>query len=584
MDELQQSLQRIYGYREFRQGQHQVIQQVLEHKNTLAIMPTGGGKSLCYQLPAIHMKGVTLVISPLISLMKDQVDALEALGIHGSYVNSTLHPEEVTHRLNAVARGEVDLLYVAPERLGDARLMKALKTAGLAFVAVDEAHCLSQWGHDFRPSYKEIPQWLEAFAPKPSVLALTATATPAVAEELQQSFHIPKEQTVHTGFARDNLTFRVMKGVDKSAYIQQYALQRKDDSGIVYTSTRREAEAIYKGLSNKGIPAGVYHGGLHEEERRAAQEAFLYDECLVMVATNAFGMGINKSNVRYVIHASMPGSMEAYYQEAGRAGRDGEAAECVLLFSAQDLRTQRFFIEQSEASDDRIEAMYGMLNDMTGYCHTDGCLVQWTLAYFGQTCPDACGRCSNCTREGEFVDRTEEAQKVLSCVIRMRESYGKTIVAQVLTGSKNQKIRQYKLHTLPTYGLLKGTAAKKVQDFIEFLLAEQYLRLTMGEYPRVKVTQKGSEVLRSERTVQQFVEQQHPVAQNDELFDTLRSCRKRLAQEEGLPPFMIFSDKTLRDMSEKRPATLEDMLNVSGIGQLKLEKYGKEFLEALQHE
>ncbi|TDQ42665.1 DNA helicase RecQ [Aureibacillus halotolerans] len=584
MEQARQLLQEIYGYDSFRPGQEQVIQQVLERIDTLAVMPTGGGKSLCYQLPALLLEGVTLVISPLISLMKDQVDALRALGIKGSYINSTLARQDVTDRLNAVSAGDIDLLYVAPERLGDERLRRALMQAGLAFVAVDEAHCLSQWGHDFRPSYKEIPAWIYSFQPAPSVLALTATATPSVAEELRNAFDIAPDHSVETGFARDNLTFHVVKGADKATYIDQYVKRRQQEAGIVYTATRKEAEALQKSLQRKGVQVGLYHGGLSEEERRKNQEDFLYDECQVMVATNAFGMGINKSNVRFVIHASMPGSVEAYYQEAGRAGRDGAPAECLLLFSAQDVRTQRFFIEQSDAPQDRIEALYGMLQDMTGYCHTDGCLVENVLSYFGEQDVSACGRCGNCTREGERMDRTEDAQKVLSCVLRMRENYGKTMIAQVLTGSRNQKVLQFKLHTVSTYGLMKGTSAKIVQGFIEFLLAEQYVRLTLDEFPKVKVTPKGAEVLRGERRVEQFIEASRPAEVSDKLFEVLRACRKRLAQEEGLPPFMIFSDKTLRDMCDKQPHSMDAMLDVSGIGQMKLEKYGEAFLEALQQE
>ncbi|WP_059104893.1 DNA helicase RecQ [Shouchella shacheensis] len=571
-----------YGYASFRDGQKQVIDQVLRGMDTLAVMPTGGGKSLCYQIPAVLLEGITLVISPLISLMKDQVDAVNELGVAATFINSSLTRAEENERLQQVASGEVKLLYVAPERLREPRFVQAVFSQPLSLIAIDEAHCMSQWGHDFRPSYLTMADWIHSLEQKPPVLALTATATPEVAADISERFQIEKPQQMITGFARNNLAFRVVKGVRKKEYVARYVQARSGLPGIVYASTRKETEAVFHHLKEKGISVELYHGGLSEEERRDSQEAFIYDRCDVMVATNAFGMGINKANVRYVIHANMPGTVEAYYQEAGRAGRDGEMSECVLLFSAQDVRTQRFFIEQSEGTEQRQSHDYEKLQQINAYCHTDRCLEEFVLHYFGEQQTEECGRCGNCLREGERVDRTKDAQMVLSCIVRMREHFGKTMVAQVLTGSKNQKIQQFQLDKLPTYGLMKERSAKDVQAFIDFLLAELYTGLTNTSYPTLELLPRGAAVLKGEEKVLQYVEAVPEQEEQDDIFEALRARRKDLAGEQGLPPYMVFSDKTLREMSRIIPLNKEEFAMISGVGAKKQETYGEALLDVLR--
>ncbi|ERN53447.1 DNA helicase RecQ [Alkalihalophilus marmarensis] len=582
MHEAEQILKTYYGYDSFRYGQQKIIEQVLAQKDTLGIMPTGGGKSLCYQIPALTLEGVTLVISPLISLMKDQVDALHQLDIAATYLNSTLTREEEEERISLIQTGEYKLVYVAPERLVQPHFQQLLASIPLSLVAIDEAHCLSQWGHDFRPSYLGISAWLNNLNQRPPVLALTATATKAVQKDIQNHLDIQNENTVVTGFNRENLTLKVLKGIDKWRYVKQYVHTHKSEAGIIYANTRKEVEQLYHKLQEDDIQAAMYHGGLNEHERARHQEAFLHDQVSVMVATNAFGMGIDKSNVRYVVHYNMPRTIESYYQEAGRAGRDGEDSECVLLFSPQDIRVQSFLIEQSELTEERKAQEYEKLQQMTSYIHTEGCLMTYILSYFGDESKADCGRCSSCVREGEKVDRTKEAQMVFSCIKRMRERFGKMMVAQVLAGSENQKIKQLQLHTLPTYGIMSGSTAKYVAEFIDYLTAENYIKPTGSQYPTLQLTDLALPVLKGEKQVHQFVAlQKEEAEENDEVFEALRDCRKNLAAKENIPPYMVFSDKTLKQMSQYIPLTKEELSMIQGVGEQKLERYGETFLDVL---
>ncbi|WP_370875447.1 DNA helicase RecQ [Bacillus horti] len=583
MKAAEQKLQQYFGYPTFRPGQAAIIERLFAQQDTLGIMPTGGGKSVCYQVPALLFSGLTIVISPLISLMKDQVDGLNEMGIKATFLNSTLTGEEVVDRMRGLRRGDFRLLYLAPERLEMDSFVRFLGELPLSLVAIDEAHCMSQWGHDFRPSYLSIRSWLQSLPQKPAVLALTATATVDVQQDLMQHLDIAGENTIVTGFGRSNLKLSVRKGIDKAKALEQFLQQRRNEAGIIYASTRKEVEHLYERLSRAGYGVGRYHGGLGEQERTEAQEAFLLDQKLVMVATNAFGMGIDKSNVRYVVHYNLPKNIEAYYQEAGRAGRDGLESECVLYFSPQDTRTQTYFIDQSELAEERKKAEFHKLQQMVTYCHTEQCLQQYILQYFGDQIGDACGQCSNCLDTGEAVDVTREAQMVLSCVKRMRERFGKAIVAQVLGGSSNQKVLEFGLTKLPTYGILKGMTLKDIGLFIDFLIAEQYLKPTDSAYPTLELTAKSVPILKGEeqvfRKIQVQVEQAEPL---DDVFEALRECRRALAEENKLPPYMIFSDKTLREMSAYIPLSEEELLQIHGVGSQKLEKYAEPFLEVLE--
>lgn len=576
-----QLLNEIYGYQDFRMGQKEIIEKVLAGQDALAIMPTGGGKSICYQIPALVFGGLTIVVSPLISLMKDQVDALLELGVPATYINSTLSSAEMNQRLRKAADGDYKLLYVAPERFQTEEIHYLMQSIQVDLIAIDEAHCISQWGHDFRPSYLALCETIEGMVHRPTILALTATATPVVSEDILHLLGISEENCVKTGFSRKNLAFQVVKGQDRNRYLIDYLKLNDGQSGIVYASTRKEVERIHQLLLMNGMKSGMYHGGMNEQVRNQAQEAFLYDETTVMVATNAFGMGIDKSNVRFVIHYQIPKNIEAYYQEAGRAGRDGLDSDAILLFSPQDMMVQQFFIDQSEMDEELKKYEYAKLREMTQYGSTQMCLQRFIVRYFGEDCED-CGRCSNCLDDREAIDITVEAQKVLSCVKRMGETFGKSMVMKVLTGSKDQKVKQWNFENLSTFGIMKGTSQKEVTQLIDYLTAEKYLSPTDGQFPLLKITSIGVSVLKGELAVTRKQAQvAEKVAVDDALFDQLRSVRSQLASEHKVPPYIIFSDESLREMCQKLPKTNQEMLSVKGVGENKLEKYGAQFLAVL---
>lgn len=584
LEEGRRILKKYYGYEGFRRGQEKIIHSILQGKDTFAIMPTGAGKSVCFQVPALLMEGMTLVISPLISLMKDQVDALQSSEIPATFINSALNYEEAQKRIEGAQRGAFKLLYIAPERLESQDFCELLKSLPIAMVAVDEAHCVSQWGHDFRPSYGYIASFINTLPQRPVVSAFTATATEEVREDVVRLLSLQQPNVYVTGFDRENLSFSVVRGVNKKDFLLQYIRDNEDEPGIIYAATRKDVESLYDYLGQKGYAVGKYHGGLSAMDREKEQEAFLYDDIKIMVATNAFGMGIDKSNVRYVIHYSIPKNMEAYYQEAGRAGRDGEPSECILLFAAQDVLMQKFLMEQNYLSPERAKNEYKKLQAMVDYCHTTKCLRKYILEYFGEEkTPDSCGNCSTCNDDSGLTDITIEAQKIFSCIYRMKERFGAALVAQVLKGSRNKKVLQFGLDRLSTYGIMKEYTEKEIKDMINVLIAEGYLGLTEGQYPIVKLQNKAVPVLKNKEKVLQKIQKKKEKASTDNtLFEILRSLRKDISTREKVPPYIIFSDSSIREMSQRYPQDDGALLAIKGVGEAKLKKYGNEFLEAIK--
>lgn len=580
LQQAEQLLKQYFGYNTFRMVQQQVIDNVLNEQDTLCVMPTGGGKSLCYQIPALALEGLTIVISPLISLMKDQVDMLRSNGIPAAFINSSLSFQEVAEVMRSVRNGGTKLLYIAPERLENDMFCQDLMGLNVSLIAIDEAHCISQWGHDFRPSYRSIHKIFTLWSKKPTVIALTATATPNVSEDICQLLQIDPDNVFISGFSRDNLTFKVLTGENRERYVKKYIENNRNEAGIIYAATRKSVESIYSMLYQSGIAVAKYHGGMYEEERNHEQNRFINDEAQVMVATNAFGMGINKTNVRFVMHYQMPRNIESYYQEAGRAGRDGLPSECILLYSSSDEQTQRFLIDQAQ-DQARIPIELQKLQHIIDYCHTEKCLQSYIVEYFGDEGVTECGKCANCADERPKIDVSQDAQKVLSCVVRMGQKFGKTITAQVLAGSRNKKVVDFQ--HLSTYGILKHMNAKEIAQFIDFLIAEQLLLVKPGQYPTIYVSEEGKGVLLAERKVlRRAVVEASVTKKDDPLFEQLRSIRKHIAEQEGVPPFVVFSDKSLRDMCDKMPMNEEEFLEVSGVGQNKLVKYGEFFIAAIK--
>ncbi|MGN1400842.1 MAG: DNA helicase RecQ [Bacillus sp. (in: firmicutes)] len=581
MNKALQALSVYFGYESFRKGQKETIEKVLEGHDTLCIMPTGEGKSVCYQIPAVIQEGTAIVITPLISLMKDQVDALQLLGIRAVCINSTMTMAAQKELLEEISCGLYKLVYVSPERLMSEDFRKVVSQMNISLVAIDEAHCISEWGHDFRPSYQQIAPFIKMLQGKPTILALTATATPEVQQDISDSLGIPLDNKVMTTFKRNNLSFTVVKGEDRDEYLIRFVKKNEKETGIVYVATRKSAETLQMLLKQNGIRATLYHGGLSAEERSQAQEDFLHEKVQVMVATNAFGMGINKSNVRFLIHYQLPKNIESYYQEAGRAGRDGVESECILLFNGQDVQLQKYLIQNSTEKD-RSFHEYEKLQQMVDYCHTETCLRNHILEYFGESTDGVCGKCANCVDDREAIDVTKETQMVLSCIIRTGRRFGKNMISQVLTGSRNKKLLQFGFDRISTYNLMGKHSLKEVNLFIDYLIATDYIEIKQGEFPYLDVGRKGISVLKNEERVWKKreaavkqVSPQHP------LFQQLREIRRQIAEKEGVPPFMIFSDMTLMDMCTNLPVSPEAFLKVKGVGEQKSDKYGTVFIQAI---
>ena len=609
--EAEKTLKQYYGYDHFREGQIPVIKAVLGGGDVLGIMPTGAGKSVCYQVPALMMEGITIVISPLISLMKDQVGTLNQMGVHAAFLNSSLTAGQYYKALQLAKQGRYKIIYVAPERLEtesflDFALSEHVK---ISFVAVDEAHCVSQWGQDFRPSYLKIAEFVAQLPKRPVIGAFTATATKEVREDIARLLGLQDPFCTTTGFDRENLYFAVKTPKDKYKEVHDYILEHPDDSGIIYCLTRKLVEEVCGKLIRDGITATRYHAGLSDEERRNNQDDFIYDRCRVMVATNAFGMGIDKSDVRYVIHYNMPKNMESYYQEAGRAGRDGLPAECILLYAGQDVITNQFFIENmaQESEDPETTALIRQreeerLKKMTFYCFTHECLRDYILRYFGEYGSNYCGNCSNCLSEFETVDVTAAAKAILGCVRECRQRYGTTVILDTLHGANTAKIRQYRMDENSHYGELAKEPVYRLRQILNELQVREYLYVTADTYSIVRLLPKAAELLDEDGTMLMKMakeEKRIPKAakektktktsaaakdlSNEEaaVFEKLRALRMELAKEHKVPPYIIFSDKTLIQMAMEKPSNKEEMLAVSGVGESKFEKYGEPFLACL---
>ncbi|MBQ8238254.1 MAG: DNA helicase RecQ [Oscillospiraceae bacterium] len=594
-------LERVFGYTEFRPGQEGLIDAALSGRDVFGIMPTGGGKSICYQVPALLMPGITLVVSPLISLMRDQVMALKAAGVPAAYINSTLNAAQMRAVYRNMLSGQYKIIYVAPERLDYPGFSSLVEKLHISFIAVDEAHCISQWGQDFRPSYLRIVNFIDSLAVRPVVGAFTATATAQVREDVERIMKLRSPYRIVTGFDRPNLFFEVVRPELKRSELLIQLAARRDKSGIVYCSTRKNVESVCELLRDKGYAATRYHAGLDEAERTANQEDFLYDRATVMVATNAFGMGIDKSNVSFVIHYNMPKCIEAYYQEAGRAGRDGSEAECVLMFNKHDIDTARFFIESDSENEELSEAQKTMIREqdlkrldaMVGYCRTTQCLRSYILEYFGQTKhPEACGNCGTCRGQFEETDITRESQMILSCVKRVEDKLGYAVgsimIAKVLQGSKEKKLLELELPALSTYGLLKDMGRSEIRAMADHLEILGYLK--REEHDVLVLTPQAAQVLYQGKKVTMMVRKEPEVQKvavtklagaSSELFDVLKELRGELARENNVPAYVIFSNATLSDMAKKAPKNMSEFRKVSGVGEIKAAWYGKKFLERI---
>ena len=581
-------LHKYYGYTNFRKGQENIITSIINKEDVLAIMPTGGGKSICYQVPALCLEGITIVISPLISLMKDQVDALKTMGVKARLINSSLSNSEYSEVLEEIENDECKIIYIAPERLDSMEFVNIIRGKNISQVAIDEAHCVSQWGHDFRVSYKKIPYFINRLDKRPIVTAFTATASNEVREDIINILNLHNPAVYITGFDRENLSINIVKSSSKNKYTLDYVENHKNESGIIYASTRKEVETIYEGLLKRNYSVAKYHAGLSNEARKEYQENFINDDIKIMVATNAFGMGIDKPNIRWVLHYNMPQSIENYYQEIGRAGRDGEDSECVLLFSPGDVHTQKYLVEVGIENPERKRVQYKKLQQMVDLVYSNTCYRKNILNYFGEIFLDDCNNCSNCLNEGEVVDKTLDAQKVISCIARMKRSFGATMIIDVLRGSKNKKVLDLGFDTLTTYGIMKNYSNEDLKTFINTLVSHGFLDVVenigpRGRFPTIKLNEQSLKVIRQEIKVE-FKEDKVTKSRyvENELYEMLVSLRSEIAKEEGIAPYMVFGDATLKNMASVYATNKEEMLNISGVGQIKYEKYGNRFEDIIE--
>ena len=581
-------LHKYYGYTSFRKGQENIITSIINKEDVLAIMPTGGGKSICYQVPALCLEGITIVISPLISLMKDQVDALKTMGVKARLINSSLSNSEYSEVLEEIENDECKIIYIAPERLDSMEFVNIIRGKNISQVAIDEAHCVSQWGHDFRVSYKKIPYFINRLDKRPIVTAFTATASNEVREDIINILNLHNPAVYITGFDRENLSINIVKSSSKNKYTLDYVENHKNESGIIYASTRKEVETIYEGLLKRNYSVAKYHAGLSNEARKEYQENFINDDIKIMVATNAFGMGIDKPNIRWVLHYNMPQSIENYYQEIGRAGRDGEDSECVLLFSPGDVHTQKYLVEVGIENPERKRVQYKKLQQMVDLVYSNTCYRKNILNYFGEIFLDDCNNCSNCLNEGEVVDKTLDAQKVISCIARMKRSFGATMIIDVLRGSKNKKVLDLGFDTLTTYGIMKNYSNEDLKTFINTLVSHGFLDVVenigpRGSFPTIKLNEQSLKVIRQEIKVE-FKEDKVTKSRyvENELYEMLVSLRSEIAKEEGIAPYMVFGDATLKNMASVYATNKEEMLNISGVGQIKYEKYGNRFKDIIE--
>lgn len=605
-------LKKYFGYFDFREGQEALIDSILSGRDVLGIMPTGAGKSICYQVPALLLSGITLVVSPLISLMKDQVQALNQAGVHAAYINSSLSESQISKALRLAADGQYKIIYVAPERLETYEFLSFAERVDISMLTVDEAHCISQWGQDFRPSYLKIVKFIKQLRKRPILSAFTATATENVKEDIVCVLGLQNPDVLVTGFDRKNLFFAVETPKKKDRYVINYSREHSKESGIIYCATRKNVDMLYEKLCEEGIAVTKYHAGLTGEERKQNQEDFIYDNRPVMIATNAFGMGIDKSNVRYVIHYNMPQSLENYYQEAGRAGRDGEKAECILLYSAQDVMINRLLLDNKEQNTEYTQEEVAAVRErdeerlraMTYYCMTTNCLREYILQYFGEKGSAYCGNCLNCIREYEKTDVTEAAKSILSGVLEVKQRYGINVVAGILAGDDRAKLREYGVFSYRSYGSLKPMKETEIKQIMNQMIMEKLLFLTNDKYAIVKVSSAADEILYGDRRVilktakekRQKEDKASGARKNAgktrrsdilnsrglELFEQLRELRTTIAREENMPPYIIFADKTLVDMCVRAPLDKKEMLKVTGVGENKYARYGERFLDAIR--
>ncbi|SFU74375.1 DNA helicase RecQ [Butyrivibrio sp. M55] len=593
----------LFGYDTFRPGQKDIVDAILDGRDVFAVMPTGAGKSLCYQIPAMMLDGITLVVSPLISLMQDQVNSLNEAGVSAAYINSSLSDRDFFETVKKTGNGEFKILYVAPERLMTEGFIELAKSVNISMITVDEAHCISQWGQDFRPSYMKIVEFVKLLGKRPVISAFTATATETVREDIVCTLGLGNPYVLIGGFDRENLYFQVDKPKNKEQYILDYIDNHPNESGIIYCATRKNVDSLYEILTDKGIAAAKYHAGMNASERKQMQDDFVFDYKSIVVATNAFGMGIDKSNVRFVIHYNMPQSMENYYQEAGRAGRDGLESKCILLFSPQDIVINRFLLEHKEVADidpadlETIrERDNQRLQVMERYCYTTGCLRNYILKYFGENHEKPCEDCGNCNREFETLDMTDAAKKIINCVYEAKGRYGRGIIIDTVLGAKTARLKEVGATNYRSYGVLNSINRSMLMRVIDQLVYEKYLVvgdyqvLKMGDIRRlkdsatsvmVKITDEDKRPVKTPKVSKKATEKSSLTSSGYKLFEKLRELRLEIAREENMPPYIVFNDKTLIDMSAKVPTTKEEMLQVSGVGENKFKKYGDRFLKAI---